>query len=67
MTDGGKTAGHVAVFPPNDYVKIVNRTRVTKKVRRPITVSQIVNKKSQKIVVKGELKKKKSRSGFFLL
>ena len=62
VTDRGKAAGHVAVFPPNDYVKIINQTRVTKKVKRPILVKQKVSKTNQQVVVKGELKRKKSRS-----
>ena len=58
VTDRGKAAGHVAVFPPNDYVKIINQTRVTKKVKRPILVKQKVSKTNQQVVVKGELKRK---------
>lgn len=61
ISDRGDTRGHVAVFPPNDYVKIVNKTQVKPKVRRPIAVSQEVLKTKQKILVKGELKRGKSR------
>ncbi len=61
VSDRGKSRGHIAVFPPNDYVKIVNKTRVKPKVKRPISLTQKVLKAHQNIVVKGQLKRGKSR------
>ena len=44
-------------------MKIINQTRVTKKVKRPILVKQKVSKTNQQVVVKGELKRKSDHFG----
>ncbi len=61
VSDRGKTRGYVAVFPPNDYVQIINKTVVKPKVRRPISVTQKILKTRQRLTVKGQLKRGHSR------